>query len=138
MLDGDRGSISGFVVVVMLAALVCLGLVVDGGQKIRAFREAYAVAEEAARAGAGVVDVDRAYAQGGRFELDTANALAAARAYLASSGHRGSVAMAGGRTLRVTVNVSRPTVLLSLIGVADVTATASASARMLQGIEQGE
>ncbi|MFI7033613.1 pilus assembly protein TadG-related protein [Microbispora rosea] len=136
MLHSDRGSISGFVVVVMLAALVCLGLVVDGGQKIRAYREAYAVAEEAARAGAGVVDVDRAYAQGGRFELDTASALAAARAYLASSGHQGSVAMAGGRTLRVTVNVSRPTVLLSLIG--DVTATASASARMLQGIEQGE
>lgn len=51
MLHGDRGSISGFVVVVMLAALVCLGLVVDGGQKIRAYREAYAVAEEAARAG---------------------------------------------------------------------------------------
>ncbi|MFC0861677.1 pilus assembly protein TadG-related protein [Sphaerimonospora cavernae] len=138
MPDRDRGSISGFVVVLMLATLVCLGLVVDGGQKIRAYREAYAVAEEAARAGAGVVDVDRAYAQGGRFEIDTSQALTAARAYLASSGNRGSVAMGGGRTLRVTVKVSRPTALLSLIGVGEVTATASASARMLQGIEQGE
>ncbi|WP_433498569.1 pilus assembly protein TadG-related protein [Sphaerimonospora sp. CA-214678] len=138
MPDRDRGSISAFVVVLMLAALVCLGLVVDGGQKIRAYREAYAVAEEAARAGADVVDIDRVYAQGGRLELDRSQALAAARAYLASSGNRGSVAMTGARTLRVTVKVSRPTVLLSLIGVGDVTATASASARMLQGIEQGE
>jgi hypothetical protein len=137
-LGDDRGSVTGFVVVTTLMLLVCAGLVVDGSQKIRAYREAYAVAEEAARAGAGIVDLDRAYVYGGRFAVDTAKALAAARAHLSSSGHRGSVSMAGERMIRVTVTVTRPTVLLSLVGTTSVTATAAASARMLQGVERGE
>jgi hypothetical protein len=138
MLGDDRGSVTGFVVVFMLAALACLGLVVDGGQKVRAYREAYAVAEEAARAGASAIDIDRLYTQGGPFVLDTAGALSAARRYLTASGHRGSVRMTGPGTIAATVTVNRPTVLLSLIGIAGVSATASASARMLQGVEQGE
>lgn len=137
-LSGDRGSVTAFVVVFALALLICAGLVVDGGAKIQAYREAYAVAEEAARAGAGQVDVDRVYSRGGHFEIDTSKAMSAARAYLGSAGHPGKVAMTGERTIEVTVTVSKPTMLVSLIGVGSVTATASASARMFQGIEQGQ
>ncbi|WP_433432233.1 pilus assembly protein TadG-related protein [Nonomuraea sp. CA-141351] len=133
----ERGSVTAFTVVFAMALLICAGLVVDGGKKIQAYREAYAVAEEAARAGAGQVDIDRAYAQGGRFEIDTTKALSAARAYLATAGHTGSAALAGGRIIQVTVTVSKPTVLLSLIGISNVSTTASASARMLQGSDQG-
>ncbi|MFI6321596.1 pilus assembly protein TadG-related protein [Nonomuraea sp. NPDC050556] len=133
----DRGSVTGFVMVFVLALLLCAGLVIDGGAKLQAYREAYAVAEEAARAGAGQVDVDRVYAQGGRFEIDTAKALAAARAYLGTSGHPGSAAMTGERTIEVTASVTKKTVLLSLIGVTSVEATARASAQMLQGVDQG-
>ncbi|WP_161627954.1 pilus assembly protein TadG-related protein [Microbispora catharanthi] len=132
----ERGSVTAFTAVLGLALLICAGLVVDGGAKIQAYREAYAVAEEAARAGAGQVDIDHAYA-GGRFEIDASRALAAARAYLSSSGHSGNASLSGNRTVQVTVTVSRPTVLISLIGIGSVTATASASARMFQGIEQG-
>lgn len=133
----ERGSVTAFTVVFALALLICAGLVVDGGAKIQAHREAYAVAEEAARAGAGQVDIDRAYTTGGRFEVDTAKALAAARDYLGVGGHPGSAAMAGARTIKVTVTVAKPTVLLSLIGVSNVSTTASASAQMLQGSDQG-
>lgn len=133
---GERGSVAAFTAVIGLALLICAGLVVDGGAKIQAYREAYAVAEEAARAGAGQMDVDRAYAAG-RFEIDTAKALAAARTYLASGGHSGSVFANRGRTVDVTVTVSRPTMLLSLIGIGSVSATSTASARMFHGIEQG-
>ncbi|GAA4561108.1 pilus assembly protein TadG-related protein [Planotetraspora kaengkrachanensis] len=136
-LSDDRGSVTAFAVVFALALLICAGLVVDGGAKIQAYREAYAVAEETARAGAGQIDLDRAYAQGGRFEIDTSKALAAARDYLGSGGHSGSVTMVGGRTVHVSVTVSKPTKLVSLVGIGSVTATAKASARMFQGIEQG-
>lgn len=137
-LHDERGSVTAFTVVFAMALLVCAGLVVDGGAKIQAYREAYAVAEEAARAGAGQIDVDRAYAKGGEFEIDTAKALSAARGYLGTTGHTGSADMAGERTLQVTVTVSKPTVLLSLIGTDSVTARAAASARMLQGNERGQ
>ncbi|MFF3671601.1 pilus assembly protein TadG-related protein [Microtetraspora malaysiensis] len=136
-LTDDRGSVTAFSVVFALTLLICAGLVVDGGAKIQAYREAYAVAEEAARAGAGQIDVDRTYAQGGQFEVDTSKAVAAARGYLASARHAGNVAMTGSRTIQVTVTVSKPTTLVSLIGIANVTATAKASARMFHGIEQG-
>ncbi len=136
-LSDDRGSVTAFSVVFALALLICAGLVVDGGAKIQAYREAYAVAEEAARAGAGQIDVDRVYSQGGQFQIDSGKALSAARAYLGSAGHHGSVAMTGIRTLQVTVTVSKSTTLVSLIGIGSVTATAKASARMFHGIEQG-
>ncbi|HLU73825.1 MAG TPA: pilus assembly protein TadG-related protein [Nonomuraea sp.] len=99
-LHDDRGSVTAFSVVFTVALLICAGLVVDGGTKIQAYREAYAVAEEAARAGAGQVDVDRVYAKGGRIEIDSIKALSAARAYLGSAGPQGRAAMAGDRTSR--------------------------------------
>ncbi|MDF5759053.1 pilus assembly protein TadG-related protein [Spongiactinospora sp. TRM90649] len=133
----ERGSITAFAVVIALALLVCAGLVVDGGAKIQAHREAHATAEEAARAGAGQIDVRRAYADG-RVEVDGATALSAARAYLSSGGHSGRVTLSGGQAVQVTVTVSRPTRLLSLIGIASVTTTASATARMFHGIERIE
>lgn len=137
-LSDERGSVTAFTVVFAMALLICAGLVVDGGAKIRAYREAYAVAEEASRAGAGQVDIDRAYAEGGRFKIDAAKALSAARTYLGNAGHPGQATMAGERTIQVTVTVSKPTALLSLIGVDSVTAKASASARMLQGSDRGQ
>lgn len=81
---------------------------------MRAAREASAVAEEAARAGAGQIDRDRAYTQGGSFVIDRTSAVAAARAYLADSGHGGSVGAAGDRKISVTVTINKPTTLLLL------------------------
>ncbi|MDP9241277.1 MAG: pilus assembly protein TadG-related protein, partial [Actinomycetota bacterium] len=47
----DRGSVSVFFVVAAIAMLTMLGLVVDGGGKIRAIQRADAAAAEAARQG---------------------------------------------------------------------------------------
>ncbi|PZG45892.1 hypothetical protein C1I98_15175 [Spongiactinospora gelatinilytica] len=135
-MNAERGSVTAFAAVIALAVLVCAGLVVDGGAKVQAYRTAYAVAEEAARAGAGHVDVVGAYS-GGRIETSPAQAVSAARAYLSSTGHTGKVALAGGRTVQVIVATSRPTRLLSLIGIDQVTASATATAHLFHGIEQG-
>lgn len=133
--ERERGSVSLFVVVFFAALLAAVGLVVDGGAKLRAARQASAVAEEAARAGAGRVDRDRAYARGGRFTVDSTTALTAARAHLATSGGSGTAAITGGQQIRVTVTISKPTVLLAAFGVGEVSATKTATANLLQGIE---
>jgi hypothetical protein len=131
----DQGSITLLVVVFFAAMLAAAGLVVDGGAKLRAAREASAVAEEGARAGAGRVDRDRAYAEGGRFVVDRTAAVAAVRAYLASSGNSGSVSLVGAQRIRVTVTIRKPTVLLSLIGIGEVHVTKTATADLVQGVE---
>jgi hypothetical protein len=93
------------------------------------------VAEEAARASAGRVDRDRAYALGGRFVVDRTGAVAASRAYLASSGNSRSVSVVSAQKIRVTVTIGKPTTLPSLIGIGEVHATKTATADLLQGVE---
>jgi hypothetical protein len=132
----DEGSISLLVVIFFLALLAAAGLVVDGGTKLRAAREASAVAEEAARAGVGWIDRDRAYAQGGRFVVDRTAAVTAARAYLARSGNTGTVSLVGAQKIRVTVKIKEPTILLSAIGINSLHVTKTATANLLQGVEQ--
>lgn len=134
--SGEQGSITILVVMFFLAILAAAGLVVDGGAKLRAARQASAVAEEAARAGAGRVNRDQAYARGGSFVIDRASAVAAARSYLSSSGVTGSVAMSGAQRIRVTATIDKPTVLLSLIGIGHVHVTKTATADLLQGVQR--
>ena len=134
--ERDRGAVSLFVVVLFIALLAAAGLVVDGDAKLRAAREASAIAEESARAGAGRVNVNRAYAHGGHFTIARNAAAPAARTYLASTGHTGTVAIAGTRQIRVTVTISKRTTFLVLIGITEVHVTQTASARLVPGIDQ--
>lgn len=132
----DRGSITLLMVVFFIALLASAGLVVDGGAKLRAARQASAIAEEAARAGAGQIDRSRAYAYayGGRFVIDRQAAANAARSYLTQSGNAGTVNVTGAQTIHVTVTITRPTILLSAIGIDQVHVTETATADLAQGI----
>jgi hypothetical protein len=132
--SSERGSITLFVVVFFVALLATAGLVIDGGAKLRAARQASAIAEEAARAGAGHIDRNRAYSQGGHFIVDRNAAVAAAR-NLTDSDTAGVVTVVGAQKIRVTVSVRKPTLLLSAIGIGDVSVTKTATADLLQGIE---
>lgn len=131
----DRGSITLLVVVFFIALLAAAGLVVDGGAKLRAARQASAVAEEAARAGAGQIDRSRAYAHGGRFVIDHQAAVTAARTYLTNTGNAGTVSVTGAQTIRVTVTITRSTILLSAIGIDHIHATKTATADLVQGVQ---
>src|SRR5260370_30801453 len=86
----DSGSLTLLLGVLMIALLALSGLVIDGGRKLNQSARAYAIAEEAARAGAGMVDRSAAY-RSGTFLVDEGQALSAARAYLATVGDAGSV-----------------------------------------------
>jgi hypothetical protein len=131
--DGERGSLTLMLAALMVALLALAGLVIDGGRKLNQSASAYAIAQEAARAGAGMVDRSAAY-RSGTFKVDEAQALAAARAYLADAGYSGTVNPDGMQRIRVTVTVTQPTLVLSLIGMDTLTSTGSAVASLVTGV----
>jgi len=128
--DGDRGSITLMLAALSVALIALAGIVIDGGAKLRAAENADAAAQEAARAGAGMVNESVAYSTG-RFVVDQGQAIAAARAYLAAAGFQGTVAARGLESIRVTVTVTEPTSVLSIIGIDSMSSTGSATASLV-------
>src|SRR5258708_31710407 len=121
----DRGSVPLLLALLMVALLALIGLVIDGGRKLNQSASAHAIAQEAARAGAGMVDRSVAY-RSGTFGVDEAQALAAARAYLVSAGYTGSVSSEGTQKIRVTVPGRGRTPRLSPSGIDPMTSTGPA------------
>jgi hypothetical protein len=132
-LAGDQnGRVTAFVVVSVTTALLFAGLVLDGGLALAAKVRALGEAQEAARAGAQEIDLV-AYRADGTLRLQPAQAGAAARGYLAGAGHAGTVSVAG-NTVSVSVTISQPTQLLSLIGIGSITTTGTGRAQPQRGI----
>ena len=122
----DSGSISLTLVVMVTALFVAVGLVVDGGAKLRAVQQATAAAGEAARAAAQQVNVAQVQSTGSA-RLSPVPARRAAQATLAEAGVQGSIAVTSGQ-VSVTATVTRPTVFLGLIGIGSVRGTGAATA----------
>ncbi|WP_019137084.1 pilus assembly protein TadG-related protein [Cellulomonas massiliensis] len=131
----DRGAMSAFVVVLVVALLLLAGLVVDGGRAVNARALALDDAEQAARAGANQVDLAH-LRQTGEVRLDRGEAERAARAFLVARGYDGGAVQVASDGNSVTVEVSDrvPTVLLSLALVDDFTVEGTATARAAVGI----
>jgi Flp pilus assembly protein TadG len=132
--DDDRGAIALFVVVFTVALLAAVGLVVDGGGKVRALQRADEAAREAARAGSQMLEVPAAV-RGEGVRIDAAAAARAARAYLDAAGVEGSVAVRG-NAVEVSTSVTYRPVFLSVAGVGLLTVTGSASARPITGDDE--
>jgi Flp pilus assembly protein TadG len=134
--DSERGSFSLMLVILTIPLLALAGLVVDGGAKLNEAGNANSVAQEAARAGAGIVNQANAYATG-NFTVDQNQAIAAAQAYLASvagQGFTGTVTPVGTDSIRVAVSVTQPTRILSLIGIDTISSNGSATASLVTGV----
>ena len=80
----DSGSITLMLAVLFVALIALAGIVIDGGAKLNQAENATAIAQEAARAGAGMVNQGQALSTGS-FTVDQAQAIAAAQQYLASA-----------------------------------------------------
>jgi hypothetical protein len=130
----DTGSVSLFVVVLAFALLSAVGLVVDGGGKIRALQRADEAAREAARAGSQMLDLPAAV-RGERVSVDAAVAARAARAYLEAAGVQGTVRVAGGAVI-VSTSVTYAPIFLGTVGVRPMTVTATGSARPVTARDQ--
>jgi Flp pilus assembly protein TadG len=124
----DEGQVTAFVAVLLLALLVMLGLVTDGGRALAARVQVTNEAQEAARAGAQALDL-AAYRRDGTVRLDPAGAEQRVLAYLSATGDSATAVRVAGDLVSVTVVRVEPTRLLMLAGLGRVHATGTGTAR---------
>ncbi|WP_031488047.1 pilus assembly protein TadG-related protein [Streptomyces bicolor] len=130
----DRGGVTVFVAVCVIALIGIIGIAVDGGSKMRAVERADFIAGEAARAGGQAIDPAQAIS-GDAVVVDPQDAVAAARSYLSSVGATGAVSVsADGKTLTVTVDSSYDTKFLSVVGIGTLAVTGHGKATLLYGV----
>ncbi|MET8030259.1 TadE/TadG family type IV pilus assembly protein [Streptomyces avermitilis] len=134
----DRGGVTVFVAVCVLALIGIIGVAVDGGSKMRATERADYIAGEAARAGGQAIDPAEAIS-GKAIVVDPQDAQAAAQAYLRSAGATGTVSVSGdGKTLNVNVTGSYDTKFLSVVGIGSLSVTGQGKATLLHGVTAPE
>jgi Flp pilus assembly protein TadG len=129
----ERGSLTLMLAVLFIALLALAGVVIDGGAKLAAAENATSIAQEAARAGAGIVSKTTAYSRG-QFVISQGAAIVAARQFLASSGYSGTVSPVGNNSIRVSVRITKPTKVLSIISIDSMTVTGTATAQLVSGV----
>ena len=130
----DEGSVTLFFVVAVVGLLVLVGLVVDGGTKVRALQRDDRLAAEAGRVGGQAIDVPAAIT-GEPPTVDARAAVNASQAYLRANGVTGTVSVGdAGRSLTVNVTTTTNTVFLGLVGVNTMTARGSAKVSLVRGI----
>jgi Flp pilus assembly protein TadG len=131
-LRDERGQVTAMWTILALALLVLGGLVYDGGQILSARREANNLARQAARAGAQHLDENSIRA--GTPSLDVPAAEAAAREYLARRQVTPTAVRVSGSTVTVTVRLTQPTPLLTLVGIDERNVMSTGSARSARGV----
>lgn len=134
--SGDAGTMSVFVVGLVIVLMAMAGLVVDGGRAVNARAAAADDAEQAARAGANQLDQNELRASG-RVVIDPAAAQQAATDFLAARGYtRGEVSVdVQPNSVRVGVSDDIDTTLLALVNIDTFHVTGSATARAAVGID---
>ena len=130
----DTGSLVAFVLLLLIALLALVGLVVDGGAALTAHQAAEVEAEQAARSGAGAIDVDAL--RSGTVEIDPGAAVAAAEQFAAAAGHPGTAEVNGG-VVTVSIPNEVPTTVLGIVGIGSIGVSAVASAVDLHGVTTG-
>ncbi|WP_235854732.1 pilus assembly protein TadG-related protein [Nonomuraea aridisoli] len=121
MSDGERGSMSVFVVLFSVVVFLLAGLLVDGGAAINARLRAADVAEQAARAGADVIDEDHLRETGETRLLGEDQVCARAAEIVAAQGgddvSPGACSLGEGQAqVTVTVSVRWEAFFLSALG----------------------
>ncbi len=133
----DDGRVTVYLAVLAPAFIAMLGLIVDGGGKIRALQRADNIATEAARTAGQVINGPQAIT-GGRKEIDPAPAVAAAEAYVRTAGARcppsGCVHVSADlQHVTVTVQIEYHPIVLGLVGVDSWTVTGNTTATLVVG-----
>jgi hypothetical protein len=130
----ERGSLTLMLLVLFVPLVGLAGIVIDGGDRLAAAENATAVAQEAARAGVGLVDRQTAYTSG-QFVVDVPAAEAAAQEYLTAAGYTGTAGPGPTpNSIAVTVTQTQPTEVLSIIGIGSFTVTGNATASLESGV----
>jgi Flp pilus assembly protein TadG len=136
--DGDHGAAAVLLLLLTPALFGLAGLVLDGGTELAARQNAADLAEQAARAGADVLDTSALRATG-IGTLDPLAAQAAACRYVTTTDPTVSCTVSitsspEGQQLTVRVRGSHPTVLLGLVGINTLHTDAVGTAQAVTGI----
>ncbi|MFI5953354.1 hypothetical protein [Cryptosporangium sp. NPDC051539] len=124
----DRGRVSVFLAIALAGVLILIGMVADGGARLRAMQRADNIAAEAARAAGQGIDGATAI-PGGKKQLDPDLAVRAAQDYLASADVTGTATVNDDLDeVVVEVRITRPTAMLGLIGINTIQVTGHATA----------
>lgn len=132
-LRDDRGSVSLWAIVITMAGLILVGLVVDGGGKIKSQQAADTAAREAARQAGQELQAAPAI-RGRGAQADLAAGKRAAERYLSAAGVPGRVEVRSNTAITVTTTATYTPIFLSAIGVGAMTTQGQAEARIADGI----
>ena len=127
--DAENGSVTVWMIGVVVATFLMIGLLLDGGSMLRRRSDVFGIASSAARAGA--QQLDQVQAVEGVAVLDPVAAERAALAYLTDRGLSGAVSV-DGDTVTVEVNAVAELQMLKLVGGDGVSFTATASAQAVK------
>ena len=127
----DDGRVAVFFVILAPAFIALLGLIVDGGGKVRALQRADNIATEAARTAGQEINAPQAIV-GGAKEVDPARAINAAQAYIAATGATGTVVISPDlQHVTVTVRITYAPVVLGSFGVDPWSITATVTSTLV-------
>lgn len=133
----DQGGTELFMLVVVFALLIGLGLVVDGGGYMRAKDQAGWCAEQAARAAAERVDLIQVQTDGMAVVLSGPAASTASQS-AADGGMVGTTTLNADGSVTVTCTTEYTPVVLAVVGGAPWSVTEQATARPARGISGEE
>lgn len=137
MTESERGggAVSVPMAIAMFAMILVIGLALDGVRAAQGLARADAVAEEAARAAGQALDP--VTLSSGVATVDPVAAQTAAQAYIAAAGATGTATITAPDRIHVEVVLTRPTLLLGLIGRDQLRSNGSADAVLVPVLPVG-
>jgi Flp pilus assembly protein TadG len=135
----DKGSVTIWLAVASFVMIVLVGVAVDLSGQVYAQQHARDIAAQAARTAGQQIDASLGV-RGIGAQTNTAQAIAAAKSYIAAAGMEGDASItAGGTTITVSVVDTYETKFLSIIGLTRLRVTGSAETRVVRvvgGVER--
>ena len=122
----DKGSVTIWLALASFVMIVLVGVAVDLSGQVYAQQHARDIAAQAARTAGQQIDASRGV-RGIGAQTNTAQAIAAAKSYIAAAGMEGDATVTGGgTTITVSVVDTYETKFLSIIGLTSLRVTGSA------------
>lgn len=135
----DKGSVTIWLALASFVMIVLVGVAVDLSGQVYAQQHARDIAAQAARTAGQQIDASLGV-RGIGAQTNTAQAIAAAKSYIAAAGMEGDASITGGgTTITVSVVDTYETKFLSIIGLTSLRVTGSAETRVVRvvgGVER--
>lgn len=134
-----KGSVTIWLALASFVMIVLVGVAVDLSGQVYAQQHARDIAAQAARSAGQQIDASLGV-RGIGAQTNTAQAIAAAKSYIAAAGMEGDASITGGgTTITVSVVDTYETKFLSIIGLTSLRVTGSAETRVVRvvgGVER--